>query len=155
MAARYGSIHSDWDGNIFYFGADSPTNDDKVIKYSPSTNSSSVVAQLPYDIFCIPTIKVDNSVLILGSYATEGRELSYFDLANGSITKLEVFLPVHLRYGGAIKLPCRNSHLESIHVGNGFTRNDIQIDVQHFSALFWTYSFNNERQDFYLHVSHV
>lgn len=43
VTARYGTLQSDWDGNIFYFGAEY-VNDNKVVKYSPISNTSSVVA---------------------------------------------------------------------------------------------------------------
>lgn len=77
VTARFGSIQSDGNGNIFYFGAG--TNDNTVLTFNPITHSSSVVAQLP-DIYGIPTIKLDNNtVLILGRYA-DGLEIVSFDL---------------------------------------------------------------------------
>lgn len=93
---RMGSVQSDWDGNIFYFGAEhyggAKNNHDKVIKYSPTTNSSSVVAQLPHNILGIPTI----NVLILGIHDYQGLAILSFDLARGSTTPLSVQLPARL-----------------------------------------------------------
>lgn len=95
--------------NIFYFGADS--NNNKVLKYSPSANSSTVVAQLPRNIAAIPTIKLDNNtVLILGSGLT-GREILSFDLATRSTTTLETQLPFSVRFGGAIKFGRNKAYL--------------------------------------------
>lgn len=100
LNARFGSVHSDWDGNVFYFGGGS--NGDRIIKYSPLTNSSSVIAQYP--VWSNPTPKLDNNtVLILGKRGDE-LEIVSFDLARGTSSQLDVQLPVSLSYGGAIKL---------------------------------------------------
>lgn len=101
VPTKYGSIQSDWDGNVFYFGADN--DHDKVLRYSPSTNSSSIVAHLPYNIYGYPTIKLDNdTVLILGK-GEEGLQILSFDLENAKMTTLGAKLPVSVCYGGAIK----------------------------------------------------
>lgn len=110
VSARHGSVQADWDGNIFYFGADT-SSDDKVIKYNPTTNSSSVVARLPDGIFGIPTIKVDNTVLILRKYSARGRDILYFDLEQGSTTRVGVQLPINLRRCGAIKFGKHKAYL--------------------------------------------
>lgn len=90
VSARFGSLHSDLDGNVFYFGAEY-YKDDKILRYSPSSNSSSVVATLPHNICGIPTIKLDDGrVLILGQWEDEGREIYSFDLTRCTITLLEV-----------------------------------------------------------------
>lgn len=87
--------------------------------YSPSNNVSSVVAQLPYDIFAIPTIKVGKRVLILWNFKNSGLEILSFDLAQGKTTKLDVQLPVSVRYGAAIKIGQDKAYLFLVAKDNG------------------------------------
>lgn len=126
VSAAYGSLHSDWDGNIFYFGADHD-EEDKVIKYDPTTKSSSVVATLPRSIYIIPTIKVDNTVLILGGSGSTRGILS-FDLAHGTSSTLDAQLPplnVDLHGGGAIKFGKHKAFLFPIN-GESMWEMDLQ-----------------------------
>lgn len=106
-----GSVHSDSDGNIFYFGAD--YSKDKVLKYSVTTNSTKVIASFPYNIYGIPTIKSDaKTVLILGRRCiwnsvpdcwNKFLDITSFDLTTFTTTNLEAKLPHNVQSGGAIK----------------------------------------------------
>lgn len=115
ISARSGSVHSDWDGNAFYFGAEYFKND-KIIKFCPLTNTSSVVAQLPLNSYAAPSIKLNNNtVLVLGSWTTDRpREITAFELASGRISKLGVSLPLNVSYGGAVKFGRKKAYVISM-----------------------------------------
>lgn len=108
LPSTIGSVHSGSNGNIFYFGADLGDND-KVLKYSPSTNSTILVAQLPHDIFGIPTLQLDSAtVLILGQYPLGGRILT-FNLERGETTHQGDY--IHMFNGAAIKFGKNKAYL--------------------------------------------
>lgn len=82
LTARHGSLQRDPFGNSFYFEADM-TLDDKVLKYSPSTNTTTIVGKLPYKIFCIPTLALDSNTFLILSRTEHGRKMVVFDLKEG------------------------------------------------------------------------
>lgn len=110
ISSRHGSIHFDSDGNIFYFGADS-MNDDKVLKYSQSTDSTHVVATLPYDIFGIPTIKLDNNTVLIFGRWEKGLDIVSFDFGESKATTLRTRLPTSFCYGAAVRFGTDKAYL--------------------------------------------
>lgn len=103
LEANSGSVHSDRNGNLYYFGADHQSFD-KILRYSPLSNSTAVVAQLPHFICGSPSIKTAfNTVLILGTYFGYGGPILSFDLEAGTITTLSKELPFSLSYGAAVR----------------------------------------------------
>lgn len=102
-----GTIQTDESGNIFCFNSN-------VLKFSRATNSTSVVARLPYRAFATPTIKLDDgvTVLMLGTYCRydghgdcvdKGREIISFDLTTNTYHILSTRMSISLQFGAAIK----------------------------------------------------
>lgn len=106
-----GTLQSDEHGNVLYFMGGKYSWENRVVKYSPATNSSSVVAQLPHDIWGVPTIRLDgNRVVFLGSFFS-GRNLLFYNLETGKMTKSLIQTPISFIYGVVLKFGKERAYL--------------------------------------------
>lgn len=105
--ALLGSVQSDNFGNLFFFGGG--PNSNQVFKFDSSSNSSSHVATLPYDVAYHTSFKRNESsniVYIFGGYS-QAYELLAFDMETATATRvadipLATYSPTSVRVGNKV-----------------------------------------------------
>lgn len=84
--AQLGTVQGDSSGNIFYIGGE--PNYQQIFKFEPVTNTTSIVATLPYLVYHHTSVKYEDKVYIIG-----GRDgpkgLLVFDLETMQLSQME------------------------------------------------------------------